>query len=79
MRKYIVTLTAETKIAALVEAESEVAAEHVAEKLAEAGQLETLNEYLSPSEFVEIDWRCKAEGAITAKSAGYDDRTVINK
>lgn len=78
MNKYIVTLSARTKVAALIEADSEDQASELADKLAKEGRLDTLDEYLNPAEFVEIDWACDVENVQLAAPLGYENHTVHN-
>lgn len=78
MAKYMVTLSAQTQVAALVEADSEDQAGEVAEKLAKTGRLDTFDEYLNPAEFVEIDWRSDVVEVQDAETLGYADAKVFN-
>ena len=72
-------MAATTKVAALVEAENEEGAAMKASSLAREGQLDTLDRYLDPAEFVEIDEFGGVDDVISAESVGYGDAIVVNR
>jgi hypothetical protein len=78
MAKFIVVMTATTKVAALIEAKDESRAAEVAEKLAKSGQLDTFDDYLNPADFVEIDWRSDVVEVNDAETLGYGEAKVFN-
>ena len=75
--KFIVTMPATTKVAMLIEAENEDAAEAEAIRLVRAGREDLLVDYLDPAEFVEVDE--SVDETVVAAPLGYADRRAANE
>lgn len=77
--KYIVTMEVETKVAMIIEADSEEAAAQEAERLAKEDKGEFLNEFMDPREFIEFPLMAVAGEIHDAAQMGYADRRAANQ
>ena len=77
--KYVVTMPVETKVAMVIEADTEEQAADEAERLAKADQGEFLFEYLDPREFIEFSVCPTVDEITDAAELGYENSRPANR